>query len=217
MNILCYGDSNTWGYVPNINGYSKDAVIEQYSKSDMWWHELGKNHNVTVNALCGRCVAHENKWSKGRNALETIIQDINECGNIDLVIILLGTNDCKSMYGDSAEEICSNLSVLADIIKDKTNAKIMLISPPKIVENAKITAKYYVGAEEKSIKLNALYANLAKERGFAFVSGLDLEIGEDGEHFTKIGHKKLGKMVAKKINTLNQIKEHKIVEGVKYE
>ena len=31
MNILCYGDSNTWGYIPNINGYSKNAIPRQYN------------------------------------------------------------------------------------------------------------------------------------------------------------------------------------------
>ena len=106
------------------------------------------------------------------------------------------------MYNDRAEEICANLGVLAEIIKDKTGAKIMLISPPKIVENTKITSKYYVGGEEKSRKLNLLYERLAQDSGYMFVSGFDLEIGEDGEHLTKIGHQKLGERVAKNIKNL---------------
>ena len=48
MKILCYGDSNTWGYVPNINGYSKDAVMKQYDARDCWWFPLMQGNEVIV-------------------------------------------------------------------------------------------------------------------------------------------------------------------------
>ena len=67
MRILCYGDSNTWGYIPNINGYSKDAVMKQYDSPDCWWYPLTENNEVIIDGLCGRCIAHENKWLKNRN------------------------------------------------------------------------------------------------------------------------------------------------------
>ena len=75
MKILCYGDSNTWGYIPNINGYSKDAVMQQYNEQDCWWYPLMQGHEVIVDGLCGRCISHENKWLKNRNASETILND----------------------------------------------------------------------------------------------------------------------------------------------
>ena len=48
IKILCYGDSNTWGYVPNINGYSKDAVMKQYDSQHCWWHPLMQSHEVFI-------------------------------------------------------------------------------------------------------------------------------------------------------------------------
>lgn len=196
MKILCYGDSNTWGYVPNVDGYSKDAVMRKYEAQDCWWYPLMRDNEVVVDGLCGRCIAHENKWLKNRNASLTIVDDIKNYNDLDLIIIQLGTNDCKSEYGDSADNICDNLEQLLACIKGQTNAEIIIISPSCIREDTKITQKYYIGALEKSRALDKGYQELAEKTGCGFVSGVKLEVGEDGEHLTKSGHQKLGEMVA---------------------
>lgn len=203
MNILCYGDSNTWGYIPNINGYSKDAIIRHYDEKDCWWYSL-KNHNkLIVNGLCGRCIAHENRWLKNRNASATINSEISQYTNLDLIILQLGTNDCKSEYEDSPDVITKNLDMLLKIIQKHICVKIMIISPSKIIENNKITQKYYKGAQSKTIQLDSCYKRLAKQRDFLFISGLNLDVGEDGEHLTKLGHKQLGLQVLSKVKELS--------------
>lgn len=191
MRILCYGDSNTWGYVPNIDGYSKTATINQYNKEDCWWFCLTKNNTVFVDGLCGRCVAHENKWLENRNALKTIDNDLKPYKNLDYIIVQLGTNDCKSEYNNTPKQIANNLEVLLKRIKEKTAAKIIILGPAIIKENNAITQKFYVGAQKKSGKLNVFYKNLAQKMGCKFVCGIDLEVGDDGEHLTKKGHKQL--------------------------
>lgn len=203
MNILCYGDSNTWGYIPNINGYSKDAIMRHYDEKDCWWYPLNKHNKVIINGLCGRCIAHENRWLKNRNASTTISNEISQYNNLDLIIVQLGTNDCKSEYEDSPSIITENFDMLLKNIQKHTNAKIMIIGPSKIVENNKITQKYYKGAQNKSIELDNCYKNLAQQRDFLFVSGLNLDIGEDGEHLTKLGHKQLGLQVLSKVKELS--------------
>jgi len=207
MNILCYGDSNTWGYVPNINGYSKDAIIQKYDDIDCWWYNLKKDNNVIINGLCGRCIAHENRWLKNRNATTTIIKELNLYKNLDLIIIQLGTNDCKSEYGNTASEIAQNLENLIKIIKTQTNAQIMIISPAIIKEDNKITQRYYIGAQSKSIELDYFYKDIAQKNNLIFVSGQHLEIGEDGEHLTKKGHKLLGSRVLLKVKQLTNYPE----------
>ena len=114
---------------------------------------------------------------------------------MDLIIVQLGTNDCKSEYHDTALKIALNCELLLNKIQELTNAKIMLISPAIIKKNNKITKKYYVGAQSKSESLDVLYQKIAKKNGFLFLSGKDLEIGEDGEHLTKIGHLQLREKV----------------------
>lgn len=203
MKILCYGDSNTWGYVPNINGYSKNATMQKYDEKDCWWYPLMLDNEVFVNGLCGRCVANENKWLKNRNTSLTIVDDLKGYQHLDLIIFQLGTNDCKSEYKVSAEEIAQNLENLLKLVQSKTDAQILIISPTAIKEDNKITQKYYIGAQTKSIQLDYLYQNMAQKNNFYFISGKDLEIGEDGEHLTKNGHNQIGCKVLALVNSLN--------------
>ena len=201
MKILCYGDSNTWGYIPNINGYTKSAIPMQYDKKLCWWYALKENNEVIIDGLCGRCICHENKWLTGRNASITIVDDLKKYKDVDLVIIQLGTNDCKSEYNDSPQQLTENLKNLLRIIKFSTNAQILIISPAQIKENNIITQRYYLGAQNKSLELDKLYAQMANKCGYNFVSGLDLEVGEDGEHLTIKGHQMLSLRVKKTIET----------------
>lgn len=204
MNIFIYGDSNTWGYIPNLNGYSKNAIAKQYDKESLWWYFLTRNNNVFVNALCGRCICNDNKWLKNRNALKTIKSDTKNLNDIDLTIIMLGTNDCKDMYNLSANQITLNLLKLTKIIEQETKSKIMIVCPPQIVSGTKITSKYYVGGEQKSKELEKYYKNMADQNGYVFVSATNAEIGEDGEHLTILGHKYISKIINQKlINVFN--------------
>ena len=203
MNIFIYGDSNTWGYVPNINGYSKDAVARQYPQETIWWNRLTLKHNLTVNGVCGRAINNENPWLKGRNATTTILSDL-QGENPDLIIVFLGTNDQKSRYNLSAQEIAQQMSMFINIIESVSDAKIMLISPAQIKEGNKITDKFYAGAQEKGQPLDKYYEQLAQENDYLFVSGVDLEAGEDGEHLTPVSHYTLGKRVEREIESFLQ-------------
>lgn len=207
MNILIYGDSNTCGYKPNINGYSKNATPTFFAKEDVWWYELQKNNNIIVNALCGRAINHEHPIFENRNAMKTVLEDVMGI-TPDLTIVMLGTNDLKSIYGESAKSIASNLEILINKIKDITSCKnFLVISPPKIKEGNEITNKHYLGAEAKSVELDACYENLCKKCGYSFVSASSLEVGEDGEHLTKNGHKNLSQSVLQKVSEIKKEKQ----------
>ena len=195
MKIFIYGDSNTCGQVPNLEGYSKSARTKFYSVKDIWWYRLSKDNYVVVNALPGRAIDDENPWLEGRNAMRTIRQDLG-CFCPDLIIIQLGTNDCKSCYGHSAKQITEKLGTLVDKMLNLVgSAKFLILSPAKVIEGNKITDKYYVGAGKKCEQLDRCYKKFCKENGFDFISGLNLEVGEDGEHLTKQGHAKLAKAI----------------------
>lgn len=204
MNIFIYGDSNTIGQMPNLDGYKKNAKTKYYNLKDIWWHNLTINNSVAVDALPGRAIANENPWLDGRNASLTIRNDM--AGVVaDLYIIQLGTNDCKSLYGNSAETITKNLSdLLEKIYWLKGHQKVLIISPAKIAEGNRITDMFYVGASKKCTRLDRCYKKLCKEKGLFFVSGLDLEVGEDGEHLTKRGHQQLAQKINEAILNIDE-------------
>lgn len=203
MKIFIYGDSNTWGQIPNDRGYSKNAVQKRYKKEEIWWYPISQNNYVVINGLPGRAVCNDSPWFDDRNATKTLDNDIPD-ERFDLAIVMLGTNDCKSEYGMPANLIADNLFTLIDRIKDKTAAKVLVVSPPQIASGTKVTNKYYVDGTSKSIALDYFYHMMAKEHAYPFVSGLSALVGEDGEHLTKEGHKQLGGQVLIKVDEIKK-------------
>lgn len=195
MKIFIYGDSNTWGQVPNDKAYSKNAVQKRYSKEQIWWFPISQNNYVVVNGLPGRAVCNDSPWFDDRNATKTVDKDVpNE--KFDLAIVMLGTNDCKTIYNSPAHVVAKDLFNLVDKIRDKTDAKMLVVGPPRIVAGTNVTDKYYIGGTSKSIALDYFYRVNAKASNTDFISALGAEIGEDGEHLTAHGHKEIGKLVS---------------------
>ena len=204
MKIFVYGDSNTYGWVPNVNGYSKHANVLRYQQSDIWWHPLSKENELVVDGLPGRAIFNDNPWLDGRNATITMQKDF-ENQRPDVVIFQLGTNDCKSQYNLSARDISEQMSAFVQKAKVLLhNPKIVIISPARIVEGNKITDKYYKGGEKKSVELDKCYKEMCKKNNFVFVSGIELQTGEDGEHLTNEAHRMLGQKVLTEINRIAQ-------------
>lgn len=207
MNILVYGDSNSACLKPSLNMYKKNGTMEFYDNKDCWWYELSKINTIILNALPGRCVCHENKWLPYRNASETIINDV--AGVYDLAIFMLGTNDLKSEYEFDGRQIMLEFNEIIKKVKKMCgNPEIIVVSPPRVVEGTPITDKYYKGAEEKSLQLDWYYKNMAIYNGYHFVSGLEAEVGIDGEHLTEDGHKYIGDAVMAKIKELQDTFEN---------
>ena len=204
MKIFIYGDSNTWGQMTNVNGYNKDAIIEQYPSECIWWKGLSNQNTLIINGMCGRSINNEHQFLKNRNAMQTISTDLLAARNADVVILQLGTNDCKSQYNLSAQQIANNMGKLISLIKAQCKATIVLLSPPKICNGNVVTDKYYIGAESKSVMLDSEYAKLAKNLKCEFVSCLNAEVGEDGEHLTPAGHLEISKKVQECINKLQK-------------
>lgn len=206
MKIFIYGDSNTWGQVPSLETYSKDFIPHRHAH--VWWSSVLRGNMVRVNGLGGRAIASDNKWVEGRNASKTIDRDLAKI-KADLVILQLGTNDCKAANNLSAEQIAAQMHRFAKYVQEKTQASIMIVSPHVIKEGTAVTDRFYRGAEEKSKALIGLYKQMAKENGFYFLSAEGVDVGIDGEHYTQKGHDQLGKRV---LLAVNKIKEKKMLE-----
>ena len=197
--ILCYGDSNTWGYNP--------ATTERSSRDERWTgilrRELDDGYLVIEEGLNGRTTVWDDPIEGYKNGKEYLIPCLETHKPLDLVIIMLGTNDLKVRFSVSAFDIANSAGVLVDIVqKSKTGRSngcpgVLLMAPPPV---SKLTdfAEMFEGAEAKSRKFSDHYRRVAEEYRCEFLDTSKIIVSSDldGIHFEPNEHEKLGKAVA---------------------
>ncbi len=171
--ILCYGDSLTWGY--NAEGPSRHAYEDRWPSTLQ--AELGAAFNVVADGLNGRTTAFDDYLaSSDRNATRTLPTALAAHSPLDLVIIMLGTNDLKPWINGNPLATKYALQRLVDVVRghdydgfDWAPPKVLLVSPPVIVEtdNAEFS-ELFEGGIESSRRLARLYSEIAELTGAHF-------------------------------------------------
>ena len=105
--ILCFGDSNTWGLIPKTN-----KIVESLNDKK----EGG--YRVIEEGLCGRTTVFDDPLRDGRNGVKILPTILETHNPVDIVIIMLGTNDCKTVYNASAEFIGQGVKRLIGQVKN---------------------------------------------------------------------------------------------------
>ena len=173
MNILCFGDSNTHGYNP------KDGT--RYERNKRWTgilqNLLGEEDYVIEEGLSGRTTVFEDPIHEGLSGLNHIYSCLMTHEPLDLLIIMLGTNDTKERFGANANVISLGLSRLIEKAKNTKLAfrnnkpNILIVAPIPIrpeISSVECGANMGKGCSEKSYELIPLYENVAKETGCYF-------------------------------------------------
>ena len=206
--LLTFGDSNTYGTTPTPV-WGEDS---RFGPDDRW-------PGVARNALGSAwCVIEEGLPGRTANPLPDPVSGphmngqlglqiaLASHGPIDVLTIMLGTNDCKAGFGLTAEAITGWVAALLAIAKHpEMQAKhggfeILLIAPPTTKPEG-IYLESLFGAPEKSAQLPALYAALAKHNNVHFLdaSAVIACCAEDGVHFDAAAHRTLGLAVAERV------------------
>ncbi len=205
--VLCFGDSNTWGTNP--------ATIGRFRRDERWpgvlQKALGDDYYIIEEGLGGRTTVWDDPIEGYKNGKEYLIPCLATHAPLDLVIILLGTNDLKKRFSVSAQDIASGAGVLVDTINKSGSGRnfkapnVLLLVPPPL---GKLTdlSEMFEGGQAKSMKFSEHFKNITKIYGCEL---LDLATvikssDIDGIHFEKESHKKLGEEVAKKVKTILQ-------------
>lgn len=211
MKIFIYGDDNAVGIKPNADDILRKN-IELYDESCKWTSMIGEScDEIIKNAVVGRTILGNNVANK--SADKTIIDDlwrsfngdISKIKNVDLFIIMLGTNDFKIENRTSIIDVVSHLNGVIKTIKlCCPEGKIMVVSPPRIIEGTLVTDFYYKGGTLRSAGYNFRCFNLCYNNGYIYVNGFNAEVGEDGERLSLSGHKYIAEKVNKAILKLKQ-------------
>lgn len=205
--ILCFGDSNTWGYIP---GSDHERYPENIRYPKVLQKLLGSKFEVIEEGLNSRTLVSEDKrlGKEGRNGSKYLIPCLDSQDPLDLVILMLGTNELKEEYKKSPKQIADLFEKhFVRIIlnrepqfRDKYPKLIIIGLPP--VDEKKAFEKF-VGATKKVKPLNQLYSEIAEKNKCFFVDGGNLTVGSDGVHLAKEGHFKLADILYKKIRTIH--------------
>jgi len=206
-NILCFGDSNTWGYTP-ITG-------ERYERSSRWpgalQNFLGNLFHIKEEGLSGRTIANNIKGRAPRSGKEILPVLLETHQPLDLVIVSLGTNDLMHDFGHSAKCIAQNMKELCLLIntsdfnaQHKPKIKIMIISPPHLAALPEEDQQLFQHGFEKSQQLAIHYQQIAQELNIDFLDAQEIiqTTDLDGIHWTAEQQNRLAEALSFKVKVL---------------
>ena len=215
LNVLCFGDSNTWGCDPVATAKSLSPVRHP---AEIRWTgvmamDLGSGYRVIEEGQNGRTTVHEDPtaWAS-RNARTYLPSCLESQKPLDLVILMLGTNDLKTMFGLSPSEIASGVSMLLRIIAQSDVGpngkapKTLLVCPPAIGDLSPLPelASKLAGARDKSLRLPAYFSAVAKQHQASFLNAQEIVLPspEDGIHLDAKEHRALGRALAAEVRKI---------------
>lgn len=203
--IVCYGDSNTWGYVPNTQGERYDLHtrwpgVLRDTLGDGWW--------VIEEGLSGRTTVHDDPLEPGRCGKDYLMPCLLSQRPLDILIILLGTNDLKRRFDLPPSDIALGAQLLAEMaLASPTGSSggppaVILICPPPLAPLEPLAdlwiSEMFEGGYEKSLRLASHYRRAAAVIGCDFINSGDVIASDpaEGIHWQPDAHRTLGHHVA---------------------
>lgn len=208
--LMTFGDSNTHGSPPMT-----DRVSYHRFGPDIRWPRralaaLGPEWELVEEGLPGRTAQFDDPCMDGlMNGHPALRQALQSHGPLDVLTIMLGTNDMKTRFGASPEAVMGGIAGLLDLalgVEMQTRHggfRVLLICPPPVLETGVLAPDFW-GARAKSLALPPLYRALATSRGAAFLdAGEVIAVSSvDGVHFEAEAHAVLGAVVAERVAAL---------------
>ena len=177
MNVICFGDSNTYGYDP------RSYFGGRYEKEDRWVDLLAAQTGWTVRN-CG---------ANGREIPRTAAPLPD---GVDLFLVMLGSNDL--LQGWRPEEVSARMRRFLESLP-LARERILLIAPPPMTAGDWVQDARLIGA---SAELAACYRALAQQLGvrFADAGQWTVALSYDGVHFTAQGHRAFAGGLLRELN-----------------
>ena len=185
--VLCYGDSNTYGYDP------RSFLGDRYAKDIRWTGILDGTSDWSV-TCCGQngreIPTQPRQWEQARELLRQ--------ADADVFTVMLGSNDLLCRPGFTAERVAARMEAF---LTSLSHPRTLLISPPAMVPGSWVTEDRLL---TESARLAGCYEALAKKLGCAFADaeswGISLTF--DGVHFSEEGHRTFARCIAETLDAL---------------
>jgi len=205
--VLCFGDSNTWGFNPETRGrYEPDIRWPGVLRA-----ALGAEYEVVEEGLCGRTTVWEDPIENHMSGAEYLTPCLQTHKPIDLAIIMLGTNDLKYRFHLSASDIARAVGRLAEIVEDShcgpgqqgASPKVLVACPAPILE-VEAFSDMFRGGADTSRRLRAEFERMCAERGLPLfcVEVVASSSPIDGIHLASEAHAAIGRALAPQVRTM---------------
>ena len=212
--IVCLGDSNTHGYCADPADCADGGA--RFNENERWTcllqKTLGEEYLVLEEGLSGRTTVFSDPLHEAMPALDVAYPILMSHEPVDLLIIMLGTNDTKERFSVNPACIARGLERLVDKCKTipcwgNHKPNILLIAPPHIgdeMEQSDVMPAMGLGCAAKSRELAKWYAPVARNQGCAFLDAEGVaEFNQvDYMHLTRKGHAQLAEKLAEIVPTL---------------
>lgn len=201
--VLVYGDSNSHGTVP----LTALGEFNRYPPGQPWPDvmaaELGDGVRVINESLPGRTTVHDDVVEGGmRNGLTVLPAALHSHRPLDLMVLMLGTNDLKTRFSVTPFEIAQSVQRL--IVASRAEGilgRIVVVCPPPVRELG-VLAPVFAGAEARQPGLSGQYERVANAQGCGFVdAGEHVAVSDtDGVHWEADAHRAFGEAMARVVS-----------------
>ena len=208
--VICLGDSNTHGYCGAQEG--ETLCGGRFSEAERWpcllQRALGEEYLVIEEGLCGRTTVFEDPLRDGRKGTALFPTLLETHAQVDVITLMLGTNDCKTVFGASADVIGKGIIRLLDQVQEYApKAKVLLMAPIYLGEKVWQEGYDQEFSRESVIvsrNLQPVYEKIAAERHISFLPAASYVhcCDADQEHLNAAGHKKFAEVVYRKVQEL---------------
>ena len=205
---LCFGDSNTWGAVPAEGTRHPDDV----RWTGILAAELGNEYQVIEEGYNGRTTVHDDPVENRLSGIAYFEACLDSQSPLDLIILMLGTNDLKARFGVDPYTIAFGFGRYLNAVKTVPmagNRPEVLLAAPLLIDPSYKDVPLFLdmfgeGAVERSERFAEAYEAFAKENGVHFIdaSKYGKASVRDGVHMEAEYHEKLGKAFAEKVKEI---------------
>ncbi len=218
--ILVFGDSNSWGWTPRNDQEPAVRLGRNVRWPGVLAEKLGPGYEIIEEALSARTtnlddpeedLPSEHLRGATLNGAKVLPAILASHLPLDLVVIMLGTNDLKARFKRTPSEVAEAAISLVHIIRDceggvftvYPSPKVLLLAPPPLGKTFH-NPDMWVRGREKSLMLGAVFKSAATSANIPVfdTSEIIATDGPDSVHLTADAHQKLGRAVAEKVREL---------------